>query len=124
MDKKIFNLEFRYKIWLETADGRNVFGDGKWELLKAIDEAGSLKGAIDKLGLSYRKTWDNLKKIEEVLGFPVLDATRGGAEGGKTELTPEGKLLVTAFAKIHSEADGLFGALTANVMKKLGEDIG
>lgn len=122
MDPKIYKLRFRYKIWLETPEGDNVFGDGKCRLLRAIEETGSLKAAIEKLGLSYRKTWDNLKKIEQVLGFPVLDATRGGADGGKTELTTEGKFLLKAFEEVHHNADGIFRDLTGDVLQRMDDN--
>ena len=107
MHQKLKDLHFNYKIWLETREGENVFGDGKWQLLKSIDETGSLKGAMEKLGLSYRKTWDNLKKIEQTLGFPVIESTRGGVEGGASSLTEEGRALVQAFEKFHKKYDAL-----------------
>ena len=102
------NLRFKYKIWLETEDGVNVFGDGKYELLKAIDEYGSLKLAIEKMGLSYRKTWDNLKKIESVLGYPLIDTTRGGKEGGASELTDAAHELLSSFENIHKQVEPVF----------------
>jgi molybdate transport repressor ModE-like protein len=106
-NSKYARLKLNYKIWLETEDNLGVLGDGKWILLKAIDETGSLKNAIDKLGLSYRKTWNNLQQIEERLGFPILETSRGGSEKGNTILTPEGKKIVKAFDRFHNRADKL-----------------
>ena len=102
---KFSHIHFNYKIWLETDNKDGVLGDGKWQLLKAIHETGSLKGAIEKLGLSYRKTWNNLQQIEERLGFPILESSRGGSEKGNTSLTEEGKRIVEAFDKLHAEVD-------------------
>ena len=67
------NLRLNYKIWLETDGHVGVLGDKKCELLRAIDETGSLNDAMKKLGLTYRKTWDNLKRIEKELGFPAYN---------------------------------------------------
>ncbi len=106
-NSKYSKLRLNYKIWLETADQEGVLGDGKWQLLKAIDETGSLKNAIEKLGLSYRKTWNNLQQIEERLGFPILETSRGGSDKGNTMLTAEGKKIVKAFDRFHSRADKL-----------------
>lgn len=105
MNEPLKNLRFNYKIWLETETGENVFGEGKWQLLKAIEETGSLKSAMERLDLTYRKTWDNLRRIEQTLGFPVVESTRGGAEGGTSTLTPEGKILVRAFEKFQENYD-------------------
>jgi molybdate transport system regulatory protein len=101
------NIILKYKIWLETNEKAGVLGDGKWRLLKAIDETGCLTDAMKKLGLSYRKTWDNLVKIEETLGFKIVEKQRGGASGGKTVLTKEGKAIVDAFDKFHDKYDAI-----------------
>ncbi|HOZ30370.1 MAG TPA: LysR family transcriptional regulator [Bacteroidales bacterium] len=100
-------IKLKYKIWLETDEKAGVLGDGKWRLLKAIDETGCLNNAMKKLGLSYRKTWDNLVKIEEMLGFKIVEKQRGGATGGNTVLTKEGKLIVNAFDRFHAKYDEL-----------------
>lgn len=98
-DKKDYDLN--YKVWLSTPDGKGIMGDGKWRILQAIDEHGSLKAATKALGITYRRTWGDLKKIEKQLGFPLLKKTRGGKEGGQTRLTPEGRKLVDAFSRLH-----------------------
>ncbi|MFZ4741941.1 MAG: winged helix-turn-helix domain-containing protein [Bacteroidales bacterium] len=105
MNSKYENIRLNYKIWLETQDELGILGDGKWLLLKAISETGSLKLAMEKLNLSYRKTWNNLQQIEERLGFSILDTQRGGADGGKTTLTKEGEKIVKAFDNFHTEFD-------------------
>ena len=99
------NIRFNYKIWLSTSDGINLLGDGKWKILKAIEEHGSLKAATDSLSITYRRTWGDLKKIEMELGFQLLDKSRGGKDGGKTYLTAQGKLLVDAFDEFHEKVD-------------------
>ena len=119
MDEKIGKLKFNYKIWLESEDGQNILGDGKWRLLQAVEETGSLKGAIEKLDLSYRKTWDNLKKIEDNLGFHLINRTRGGIEGGSTTLTEEGKAIVQVFTQFHALHDMLFKKNSEEVLKTL-----
>ena len=101
------HLRLNYKIWLETEGDIGVLGDKKCELLRAIDETGSLNDAMKKLGLTYRKTWDNLRKIEHELGFPLIKPTRGGADGGNTVLTLEAKIIIAAFEKFHEDYDSI-----------------
>jgi len=107
MSSKLNSIRLNYKIWLETAGGIGVLGDKKCELLRAIDETGSLNEAMKKLGLTYRKTWDNLKRIESELGFPLIKPMRGGADGGSTVLTLEAKIIIAAFEKFHIEYDSI-----------------
>jgi molybdate transport system regulatory protein len=123
MNTKMDHLRLNYKIWLETSEHVGVLGDKKCELLKAIDETGSLNDAMKKLGLTYRKTWDNLKKIESELGFPLIKPTRGGAEGGSTVLTLEGRIIIAAFERFHSEFDSIilrgFEAILEDLKQKI-----
>ncbi len=121
METKYSHIHLNYKIWLETKDQLGILGDGKWILLKAIDETGSLKAAMEKLKLTYRKTWNNLQQIEERLGFPILETTRGGADGGNTCLTEEGKRIVRAFDNFHNEFDVLINQAFDKFKKELDE---
>ncbi len=105
MSTDFSELKFKYKIWLETENGEGVLGEGKYRLLKKIEETGSLKLAIEKLGLSYRKTWDNLRRIEEILGFDLIRRQRGGAAGGSSALTPQGKRFIEVFDKFLKQHD-------------------
>jgi len=103
---KLSGINFHYKIWMSDSQEKGMLGDGKWKMLKLIDEKGSMKAACDELGYTYRRTWGNLRKIEIFFGFPLLENHRGGSEGGKTVLTEEGHKLVRAFDKFHASVDG------------------
>ena len=102
---KLTDIRLNYKIWLSDEKEAGILGDGKWKMLKLIEEKGSMKAACDELGYTYRRTWGNLKKIEKFFGFPLLEKVRGGTEGGHTSLTEEGKRLVRAFDLFHQETD-------------------
>jgi len=102
---KLSDIRLHYKIWMSDKKETGILGDGKWQMLKLIDEKGSLKAACDELGYTYRRTWGNLQKIEKFFGFPLLDTFRGGSDGGKTVLTAEGRRLVRAFDAFHQTVD-------------------
>lgn len=123
MSSKMDNLRLNYKIWLETSGNIGVLGDKKCELLRAIDETGSLNEAMKKLGLTYRKTWDNLKKIEHELGFPLIKPTRGGVDGGSTVLTREAKIMIRAFEKFHIEYDTIIQNGFETILSDLKQEI-
>lgn len=98
-------IVLHHKIWLETPDGKGILGDGKWQILKAIEQTGSLTAACRHLGLTYRRTWGDLKKIEQMLGFQLLEKSRGGKDGGMSCLSPDGKKMVAAFDEFHHSVD-------------------
>ncbi len=107
-EKKIdlTKIKLNHKIWLSAENDKGVLGDGKWQILKTIEDTGSLTAACKKLNLTYRRTWGDLKKIEQMLGFPLLEKSRGGKEGGSSQLTPNGIKLVAAFDEFHQAVDG------------------
>ncbi len=102
---KLSEIHLHYKIWMSDGQENGILGDGKWKMLKLIEEKGSMKAACDELGYTYRRTWGNLMKIEKFFGFPLLEKQRGGSEGGHTALTEEGKRLVRAFEAFHNMVD-------------------
>jgi len=99
------DISIKHKIWIETEDKSASLGDGRCNLLKTIAETGSLKAAMEIHGLTYRKTWDRLNKMEEMFGFQIIHRQRGGVDGGKTELTPQGQAIVSAFSHFHDKYD-------------------
>jgi molybdate transport system regulatory protein len=112
-------IRLNYKIWLSDQAGNGILGDGKWKILKLIEEKGSLKAACEEMGYTYRRTWGNLQKIEKMLGFPLLEKHRGGSEKGSTRLTPEGKKLVDAFDTFHKATDANIEQGFSELMNKL-----
>lgn len=104
---KYARLRLHYKIWFTDESGDGLLGDGKWKILKAIDSAGSLTAACEQLGITYRRTWNDLKSIEKKLGFALLEKNRGGVDGGSTSLTVEGQRLIRAFDLFHEKTDGI-----------------
>lgn len=117
-NEKLKNICFNCKIWYETKDGERLFGAGKYELLKAIEETSSLKMAMEKVGWTYRKTWDNLQKIEETCGFPIIETHRGGIDKGSTSLTEEGKLLLRAYKELETEFKMQFKKMSKQILNK------
>lgn len=64
-------MEVKLHLWLEK-DGGVFFGCGRYELLRKIDQLGSLKLASEKLGLSYRGAWGKIKRTEEIIGKQLI----------------------------------------------------
>ncbi|HNW98374.1 MAG TPA: LysR family transcriptional regulator [Bacteroidales bacterium] len=108
MKSKIPELEAHYKLWLSLKNGEGILGDGKWHLLRAIEEYGSISKAAINLGISYRKAWGDLKKIEELLGISVIEKHRGGQLGGSSMITKQGLELIKAYTRFHNEFEIFF----------------
>lgn len=100
---KYDNVRVHYKVWISGDDGHKVIDDQRMELLKLIMELGSLKHATEKIGVSYRKAWGDLRDCEAGLGFSLIEKQRGGQDGGHTLLTEEGHRLLEAYEHLHNK---------------------
>ncbi len=98
--------EFKSKNWLEK-DGKVIIGEGRATLLKHILEFESLTKAAEEMGMSYRHAWGIVQDINEVLGKEIIHSERGGVDGGKTQLTDEGKRLLEDFDKMNGTVQTL-----------------
>ncbi len=84
----------RLHLWFETEEGV-LFGMGRLMLLRQVELCGSIKGAAEKLGMSYRGAWGKLKKTEELLGEPLI--RKGASRRSGCSLTEFGQTLVRQF---------------------------
>ncbi len=82
-------MKVGYKVWIDN-DGK-AFGEGPYQVMKRIEETGSLHKAALELNMSYRKAWLMIQAMEKRLGFPLLERKVGGVSGGGSHITPEGK---------------------------------
>lgn len=96
---KTFKVQVRSKVWLEV-QGRPVLGPGRRELLRAVEEQGSISKAARLLNLTYRKAWGQIKAMEDQLGLPLVQKQAGGQGGGGARLTPEAKDLLSKYARL------------------------
>lgn len=108
MKHKLPEIQVHYKVWLSLKNGDGILGDGKWRLLKAIEEYGSISKAAVHLKISYRKAWGDLRKMEQLLGIPVIEKHRGGQAGGNSVITEEGLYIIKAYTRFHNELENSF----------------
>lgn len=92
----------RSKVWLEF-QGQPFLGDGRYRLLAAVADSGSINAAARQLGISYRKAWAQLQAMEEHAPFPLLERRAGGKGGGETLLTAEAKALMKEFRRLREQ---------------------
>lgn len=84
--------------------GKTVFfGPGPQQLLTHIEETASLRKATMETGISYTKALRMLRRMEEELGFAVVESVKGGSTRGGTTLTPKGRQLLQAFGEIENQ---------------------
>lgn len=96
-------------IWnLLLPDGTRL-GEDRIQLLRSVEESGSIIDAAAVCGLSYRTAWSRVKELNSSFARPLLESVQGGAEGGRTRLSGEALNLLA----LHREASALFEKASA-----------
>jgi len=93
------------KLYLCDDERRGIFGDGRWQLLRAIAEEGSIRAAARRLGRGYRKAWGDIERAERAFGKALVERTRGGAEGGAAALTEFGRRVVDGWERCRDSVE-------------------
>ncbi len=96
------SYKIKSRIWIESKN-KVLLGEGRVQLLKAIDETGSLSKAAKSLNISYKKAWNLIDSVNKSAKQPVTINSIGGKGGGGAELTEYGKSLVITFDEINKK---------------------
>lgn len=96
-------MRIRHKIWLEDTSGV-LFGRGRFELLKTVDQLGSLSAAAKQMKMSYRAAWGRIRASEERLGLPLMEKA---PVGRGLVLTPQARKLISLYRTFEEEIEAL-----------------
>ncbi len=87
-----------------TLDSGARIGPGRIMLLDGIDRTGSISAAARDLGMSYRRAWLLVDRLNQACREPVVSTRYGGRHGGGAALTDFGRRLVAEFNAMQEEA--------------------
>lgn len=99
-------MDVKFKVWLENK-GEVVLSNGKFSILKTIDQLGSIHKAAEQFGMSYRQAWGMVQKVEKRSGLKLLETQIGGREGGGAKVTPGGKTFLAQYEAFSKGLDEL-----------------
>lgn len=111
-------MEIKLKIWLEK-DGHVVFGKGRDQLFRAIDECQSLSAAVKKINMTYRGAWGRLRASEERLNIRLVEP-----HGKGMRLTPEGKALLEEYDTLLKDLESRVNRSTSRFRELLEHSSG
>ena len=86
----------RVKVWFSFKRGF-LMGPNYLRFLEAVEKSGTIRAAGEAAGWSYRTCLNRVRRMESVLGQPVLVTTRGGSGHGGSKLTPIARRLLRVF---------------------------
>ena len=66
-------------------------------LLYLIADTNNMRTACTCSGIAHSKAWDMINRLEQNLGYRVVERQRGGRSGGSTRLTDQGEAFLVAY---------------------------
>ena len=87
----------RTKVWIQNPDGKVVFGLGRYRILKAVQDTGSLQAAAKELKMSYRAVWMRIRASERRIGRELVVR-----DGKGSRLTPFAENLMKQYKRLLS----------------------
>jgi molybdate transport system regulatory protein len=89
-----------------------AMGPGKADLLRAIDETGSISAAARQMEMSYRRAWLLVDTMNQAFKSPIVVTLTGGKAGGGAAVTEFGKEVLRRYSAMEAKA-------SASVAKEL-----
>lgn len=81
-----------------------ALGPGKVALLEAIGETGSISAAAREMGMSYRRAWSLVDRMNADFTGPLVEKVAGGKGGGGAQLSALGQDVLARYHAIEEKA--------------------
>lgn len=81
-----------------------AFGPGKADLLENIAATGSIAAAGRRMGMSYKRAWMLAESLNATFHAPLVESSRGGAQGGGARLTEAGEKVLALYRRLEEKA--------------------
>lgn len=115
MAERSAKMIMRMSLWIDNQEGELLFGDGRHQILQAVDKHGSLSAAAEALGMSYRGLWARIRHSEKRLGFALIESHAGRGPSSGTSLTPDGRALMERYSQLLARVQGEAAVAFADV---------
>ncbi|WP_372603141.1 winged helix-turn-helix domain-containing protein [Actibacterium sp.] len=102
-----------------TLPGDVPFGPGKADLLQGISETGSISAAGRAMSMSYRRAWTLVEEMNAAFATPLVETSRGGAEGGGAKLSQQGIAMLALYRRMQRDAETVTAQTRAGVAAML-----
>jgi molybdate transport system regulatory protein len=86
-------------LWIE-GEGQRFFGPGPVELLELIESSGSISKAAKSMGMSYKKAWELVNRVNGMTAKPFVITSIGGEEGGGSTISAEAKEMIAWYKSL------------------------
>ncbi len=93
------NFTINGSLWIEC-NGKRFFGPGPMDLLERIGKSGSISQAAKEMGMSYKKAWELISRLNAAAETPFVITSPGGKDGGGSVVTAQAEELIRVYRKM------------------------
>jgi len=86
-------------------DADIAIGPGRADILQGIKDTGSIAAAGRRMGMSYKRAWSLVETTNRSFVTPLVQASKGGRQGGNTRLTKLGEEVLAAYRRMEALTD-------------------
>ncbi len=90
-------MKVKVKVWIENNNEDLIFGSGKTEVLKFIDQTGSIAKAAEKVGMNYKKAWTHIQILQKHIEDDLVYTQKGRGENSGSTLTPKAREIIQTY---------------------------
>lgn len=103
-------------IRLDLSSGARI-GPGKINLLDAVKETGTVRGAAESLKMSYPRALKLISQLNDTFNAPLVQTSHGGKDGGGAALTETGAIVLATYRALQADAETAAAAHLAMISK-------
>lgn len=117
-------MKTQTRVYIMNDENEKVFGDGPWQLLRAVEQEGSLRAAAMHMEMAYTKALRILKRAEEAFGEKLTTRSIGGSNGGGSRLTPFAAELLARYERYREACRDANQQLFAQIFPEYSDEEG
>ena len=106
-------LKLRSSQWIVDENDNIIIGHGRAEILKNIEQTGSINQTAKVMKMSYKAVWSKIKATEKHLDTRIVHTDR--KEG--SHLSKEGKALLEKYRHLKKECMSVDDKLFSQIFK-------
>ena len=107
-------LKLRSSQWIVDEHNNIIIGNGRAEILKNIEQTGSINQTAKAMKMSYKAVWSKIKATEKHLDIRIVHTDR--KEGSR--LSREGKELLEKYRRLKKECMAVDDKIFSHVFEK------
>jgi molybdate transport system regulatory protein len=90
-------------------DENFYIGPGRADLLEGIEKTGSISAAGKAMSMSYKRAWSLVQALNDGLGMPLVETSRGGTAQGGAHLTDAGREILARYRAMQEKTEAAIG---------------